>query len=124
LLLQELPAHDGKQADWQRLEMLANTIKDTELLELSSEDVLHRLFHEEPVRLYEPQPVEFKCDCSREKIEASLLTLGHDDLLALLEEKGSVEADCDFCNQHYHFDTIDIEQLFNVGRSNGSPVKH
>ena len=124
LLLQELPIHDGVQADWERIEMLANTITDSELLELSSEDVLYRLFHEESVRVYDPQPVQFKCDCSKQKIEASLITLGHDDLKALLEENGCIEADCDFCNQHYQFDAIDIEQLFSNGNSSGSSIKH
>lgn len=120
LLLQELPAHNGQEADWERIELLANTVTNDELLSLAPDDVIHRLFHEELIRVYDPKPVEFNCDCSRKKVEASLLTLGREELLALLEEKGAVEADCDFCNQHYHFDAIDIEQLFVVGKSNSS----
>jgi molecular chaperone Hsp33 len=112
LLLQELPVSKGQNADWERIAMLADTVKDDELLTLNPEDIMHRLFHEETVRVFEPQAVEFKCDCSREKVEKSLLTLGHKELLLLLDEKGSIEADCDFCNQHYLFDAIDIEQLF------------
>ncbi len=124
LLLQELPAHNGEKADWERVEMLANTITDNELLSLNFEDVIHRLFHEESVRLYDPQAVEFKCDCSKEKVEASLLTLGLEELRSLIEERGVIEADCDFCNQHYQFDAIDIEQLFNKEKLSGSPVQH
>jgi molecular chaperone Hsp33 len=124
LMLQELPEHEGKQADWARVEMLANTITDDELLNLNSEDIIHRLFHEEAVRLFEPQTVEFKCDCSKEKVENSLLTLGLKELRSLLEEKGIIEADCDFCNKHYQFDSIDIEQLFSEGHTGGSAVRH
>jgi molecular chaperone Hsp33 len=124
LLLQELPAHNGETADWERVEMLANTITDNELLSLNFKDVIHRLFHEESVRLYDPQAVEFKCDCSKEKVEASLLTLGLEELRSLIEERGVIEADCDFCNQHYQFDAIDIEQLFNKEKLSGSPVQH
>ncbi|PCI16826.1 MAG: Hsp33 family molecular chaperone HslO [Piscirickettsiaceae bacterium] len=124
LLLQELPAHNGELADWQRVEMLAGTITNNELLGLSSEEVIRRLFHDETVRLYEPQAVTFKCDCSREKVEKSLITLGHKDLLLLLEEKGAVEADCEFCNQHYQFDAIDIELLFSSDKATGSTVQH
>ncbi len=124
LLLQELPAHNGEKADWERVEMLANTITDNELLSLNFKDVIHRLFHEESVRLYDPQTVEFKCDCSKEKVEASLLTLGLEELRSLIEERGVIEADCDFCNQHYQFDAIDIEQLFNKEKLSGSPVQH
>ncbi|MEO1888662.1 MAG: Hsp33 family molecular chaperone HslO [Cycloclasticus sp.] len=124
LMLQELPEQDGKQVDWERVEMLANTITDDELLSLDSEEIIHRLFHGESVRAFEPQPVEFKCDCSREKVENSLLTLGQKELRSLLEEKGIIEADCDFCNKHYQFDKVDIEQLFNEGKSGGSTVQH
>jgi molecular chaperone Hsp33 len=124
LMLQELPEHEGKQADWARVEMLANTITDDELLNLNSEDIIHRLFHEEAVRLFEPQTVEFKCDCSKEKVENSLLSLGLKELRSLLEEKGIIEADCDFCNKHYQFDSVDIEQLFSEGHTGGSTVRH
>jgi len=124
LMLQELPMHEGEEADWERVEMLANTITDDELLNLNSEEVIHRLFHEETVRLFEPEPVEFKCDCSQEKVEASLLTLGLKELRSLVEERGVIEADCDFCNKHYQFDAIDIEQLFSEGKIGGSAVKH
>lgn len=124
LLLQELPAHAGKSADWERVEMLANTITDNELLGLSTEEIIYRLFHEESVTLYEPKPVQFHCECSREKVEASLLTVGHAELLSLLEEKGAVDTNCDFCNKHYHFDAVDIEQLFLTGQSSGSSTRH
>jgi len=124
LLLQELPAHNGEQADWERIEMLADTITNNELLDLTAEDVIHRLFHEESVTLYEPQAVQFKCDCSRKKAEAGLLTVGRAELESLLEEKGAVDTNCDFCNQHYHFDAVDIEQLFTTGKASGSTVRH
>ncbi len=124
LLLQELPAHAGQQADWERVEMFADTITNKELLSLPTDEVLHRLFHEESIRLYEPQAVTFNCDCSRAKVEAGLVTVGHAELLSLIKEKGSVETHCDFCNKHYHFDAVDIEQLFSDGKTGGSPVRH
>lgn len=124
MMLQELPEQDGQQVDWERVEMLANTIKDDELLTLNAEEVLHRLFHEEVTRLFDPQPVEFKCDCSRKKVETSLLTVGLSELRLLLEEKGSIEADCDFCNKHYQFDAVDIEQLFSAGKTGGPTAQH
>ncbi|ORU91538.1 MAG: molecular chaperone Hsp33 [Cycloclasticus sp. symbiont of Bathymodiolus heckerae] len=124
LLLQELPAQDDEQSGWQHVETLADTITQKELLSLSSEDVIYRLFHEESVRLYDPQPVEFKCDCSREKVETSLLTLGRNELTDLLKERGIIEADCDFCNQQYRFNTADIEEVFNAKPENTKPTVH
>jgi molecular chaperone Hsp33 len=111
-LLQELPAQKGADEDWSRIEMLANTITQEELLALPAAEVIHRLFHEEAVRLYEPEPVSFRCSCSREKVASSLISLGREELLSILQEKELIEADCDFCNHHYQFDAIDVEQLF------------
>lgn len=123
-LLQELPAQAGEQIDWERVEMLADTVTNDELLHLTPENILHRLFHEESVTLYEPQTVQFKCDCSRKKVEAGLLTVGYEELISLLEEKGHVETHCDFCNQPYSFDAIDIEQLFHPGATDEPIVRH
>ncbi len=124
LLLQELPAQQDEEDSWQRIEMLANTITQQELLELPPEQVLYRLFHEEKIRLFEPKPVKFQCDCSKPKVEASLINLGHAEILSILQEKGSVEVDCGYCNQHYHFDTIDIELLFSEDPNTPSPLLH
>ena len=104
--------------------MLADTVTNDELLHLTPENILHRLFHEESVTLYEPQTVQFKCDCSRKKVEAGLLTVGYEELISLLEEKGHVETHCDFCNQPYSFDAIDIEQLFHPGATDEPIVRH
>ncbi len=111
-LLQELPTQEGVDEDWGRIEMLANTITQEELLELPATEVVHRLFHEEAVRLYEPKPVSFRCGCSREKVASSLVSLGREELISILKEKELIEADCDFCNRHYQFDAVDVEQLF------------
>lgn len=119
LMLQELPAQHGEEVDWARVEMLADTITEKELLELPATEVIYRLFHEETVRLYDPEPVSFRCGCSREKLESSLIALGREELFAILEEKGAIEADCDFCNRHYNFDAIDVERLF-VGQGSGT----
>jgi len=121
LMMQELPAKHGEKVDWERVELLAETITDRELLELPATEVIYRLFHEETVRLYDPEPVSFRCGCSREKLESSLITLGRNELLVILQEEGAIEVDCDFCNRHYHFDAIDVERLF-VGDSVSAPL--
>ena len=127
LLLQELPAQQDEESEhdgWQHLEVLANTITDAELLELPAQQIIHRLFHEETIRLFDPQTVKFQCDCSKEKVEASLINLGHPEVLSILEEKGAVEVDCGYCNKHYSFDSIDIEQLFSDAPNAPTPVLH
>ena len=111
LLLQELPGQDGYQTDWEHIEILANTITEQELFELDCETLLYRLFNEENVRLFDPEPVEFNCTCSRANIETTLFALGAVELGAILKEQGSIEVNCEFCNERYHFDNVAVETL-------------
>lgn len=121
LLLQRLPGQagdlEGADEDWRRICLLAETIRDTELLGLPPEKVLHRLFHEETLRLYEPESVSFRCACSRKRISQALLGLGRDEVDAIIAERGTVDADCEFCNAHYSFDAVDIAALFSDATS-------
>jgi molecular chaperone Hsp33 len=111
LLLQELPEHKDFKSDWERIVMLADTLTAAELLSLDCEPLLHRLFHEEKVRLFDAEPVQFECACSKQKIEYALRTLGRQELEHLLEEKGAVEVGCEFCSKQYRFDRIDVQRL-------------
>jgi molecular chaperone Hsp33 len=111
LLLQELPEHKDFKTDWERIVILADTLTAPELLNLDCEPLLHRLFHEEKVRLFDAEPVRFECSCSKQKIEYALRTLGPQELEHLLEAKGAVEVGCEFCNKQYRFDRIDVQKL-------------
>lgn len=111
LFIQELPSQLSGQEDWERIEMLANTITEQEMMELGCEEMLYRLFHEEKVRLFKPQTVEFQCSCNSAKIDATLLSLGRAALEEILQDRGEIDVGCEFCNHHYHYDRVDIENL-------------
>ncbi len=112
LLLQELPAQLSNRADWARIEILANTVTEQEMLELDCETLLYRLFNEEKVRLLDDYPITFDCSCSQLKIENALRLLGRQELESILEERGQIEVHCEFCNKYYRFDKIDVAQLW------------
>jgi molecular chaperone Hsp33 len=112
LLIQELPAKQRDRDDWMRVEYLADTVTEGELLNLPSQELLYRLFNEESVRLFDSEPISFRCGCSRERIESVLLTLGNHEMESILEQEDSVEVGCEFCNRRYHFDRVDIGGLF------------
>lgn len=112
LMLQRLPGEALNDEDWRRVCILADTLQDDELLNTSPEVLLHRLFHEEDVRLFEPEPVAFRCGCSRDRIADALRGLGKAELDDILREKGVIEANCEFCNAHYRFDAVDVASLF------------
>lgn len=115
LLLQRLPAEHGDDEDWSRIGILAETVSDAELLGLPAEELLRRLFHEERVRLYEPEPVAFRCRCSVERIKSALRGMGRDEVEDIIAEQGEIRAHCEFCNREYRFDRVDVEHLFAPG---------
>ena len=122
LLLQALPADRQRDAEhraatWEHLNILADTLSAEELLSLDNQTVLHRLFHEEDVRLFDPRAARFECSCSAERSGNALISLGHDDALALLaEQNGEIEIDCQFCNTRYLFDRARLEDLFRIAQ--------
>ena len=112
LMLQRMPGESEDEDGWNRTTMLADTVTDQELLTLPVEQLLRRLFHEEDVRLFEPEPVAFRCDCSRGRIADTLRGIGRQEVDAIIAEQGSVEVTCEFCNRDYAFDAVDAHQLF------------
>ncbi len=116
LLLQALPARDQSPEErdryWSHLAALADTLDNGEFLDSGSETLLHRLFHREQVRLFEPAALTFGCSCSRERTATMLVNLGEQEVRDILREQGTVEIQCQFCHQFYHFDEQAVADLF------------
>lgn len=125
LLLQDLPGETSDEDGWGRVAHLGGTISEGELLDLPAREVIHRLFHEEDVRLFDAEPLSFRCGCSRERIETVLRGLGYAEVQDILREEGKIAVDCEFCNQHYEFDAVDAERIFAASVSPGvSHTRH
>ncbi len=116
LLLQRLPrdkaASEAADEGWERLVALSSTITDEELLKLEEREILHRLFHEEDLRLFEAESMRFSCSCSRERVANALRGLGREEVMDIIAERETVDVNCEFCNAHYGFDAVDAERLF------------
>ena len=106
----------GRNEDYNRIAILAASLKREELLELDADTILRRLFWEEDVRRFEPlagaQGPRFACSCSRERVSNMLRSLGREEIESILAEQGQVEVGCDFCGAHYRFDPVDAAQIF------------
>ena len=87
-----------------------------ELLTLQPAQVMHRLFWQETLRVFEPLTPRFACRCSRERVAGMLRGLGADEVGSLIEERGEAEVGCDFCGRVYRFDPVDVGELFTPGR--------
>jgi molecular chaperone Hsp33 len=125
MLLQKLPNGDAQQRAgaidtaaiddaWRRVQLIGETLTHEELRTLGDVEILHRLFNEDDVRVFEPSPVYFRCRCSRERVAGMLQGLGEAETRSVLAERGEVEVRCDFCNRAYVFDAVDVAQLFNA----------
>ena len=114
MLLQLMPGQESLQREqfWEFAVHLGQTVKEEELLTLDNEVLLHRLYHETELRLFEPRTTRFKCRCSREKMEQVIISLGEKEALDIIKEQNQVEVNCDFCNTNYAFDAIDVTLLF------------
>jgi molecular chaperone Hsp33 len=122
MLLQRLGERGGEGASsaaiddaWRRVQLIGDTLTPEELSTLADAEILHRLFNEDDLRLFEPSPVYFRCRCSRERVAGMLQGLGGAETRSILAERGEVEVRCDFCNRAYVFDAVDVAQLFNTG---------
>lgn len=125
MLLQALPASSEQHADeFDHLSKLTDTIKDEELFTLPAEEILYRLYHEEEVRLFAPQAIQFRCTCSRERCEQALLQVGQAEVEAMIHEQGQIDMHCDYCGTHYQFDAIDAQALFAEGCTRGDGALH
>ena len=113
LFLQKMPSADQRDLDgWTRAEALASTVKPEELLELSAEELLTRLFHEETVRVFDAQVVSNDVPEDWEKIGNMLRTLGREEVYAVLTERGEIVIRDDLGNLEYRFDKAAIDDLF------------
>ncbi len=109
--------HIGRSEDFNRIALLAATLTADELLTLQPAEVMHRLFWQETLRVFEPQQPRFACRCSRERVAGMLRGLGAEEVESLIAERGEAEVGCDFCGAIYRFDPVDVGGLFTPGHA-------
>lgn len=112
MLLQVLPSETEQNDAFEHLSMITDTIKADELFSLDTQTVLHRLYHEEDIRLFEPMSVSFNCRCSKERSAQAIRSIAKSEIDDILKEQGKIEMGCEYCNTQYIFDSIDIEGIF------------
>jgi len=121
LLLQQLPNENSDDPDgWERLTKLAETLKAEEALQLNVPEILKRLYHEETLRVYEPQPAFFNCNGCGERVEAMLRQVAREELDALVADTGKVEVTCEFCAKQFSYDAVDLNALLAANAVGGS----
>ena len=107
LMLQQLPEQiaegDVRDEQWNTLCILTDTVQPTELMALTSEELLFKLYQEETVTVYPAAPVLFKCRCSRERSADAIALLPESEREEILAEQGDITMTCELCGETYRF---------------------
>lgn len=117
LLLQALPAESRTFDDddgYTRALTLAQSFSNDELLSKNLESLLHLAYHQEQVRVFNSEPVEFRCSCNRDRIDGMLQGMGLREVDEILSEQEHIEVTCEFCDVTYRYDRVDADALFNA----------
>jgi molecular chaperone Hsp33 len=118
LMIQRLPPEgetlrrEAAEEGWRRAVILMSSSTSAELVaaDLTPEQLLFRLFHEDGVRVYRRHPLLARCRCSRQRVETLLRMLPADEL-AQMKVDGRVTVTCQFCSAAYGFDEDALHAL-------------
>jgi len=111
IMVQYLAAEGASHGDdWTRARVLAETARDDELLDpvLDAERLLYRLYHEDGVTVYTPQPINHACTCSRDRMFEMLKGFSSQDRKDM-EDDGRLEVTCQFCSNVHEFKLAEFE---------------
>ena len=78
---------------------------------ISALELVRRVLSDFELEVLEESPVEYRCYCSRERVTRALVSLGREELRALIDEQGEAELTCQFCDRVYHYDRGELEAL-------------
>lgn len=116
MVAQENEDQIGINEHYNRIAILASSLKREELLTLDVDTILRRLFWEEQITRFEPLQGDtaprFSCSCSRERVGKMIVGLGREEAESILTERPDIEVTCEFCGMQYRFDPVDAAQLF------------
>lgn len=89
----------------------------------SAQDLIGHLLVGSSFKILEQRDITYRCDCSREKVSDALLSVGPEELKAMLEEDGQAELNCYFCNEKYVFEEKDLQHLLEQAQELNSQKK-
>ena len=83
---------------------------------MTPEQILGRLLGDFGLEIMDRMPTQFACNCSRERVEKALISIGKKDLREMIAEGKTVTLNCHFCGADYAFDVEDLEKLLRQSR--------
>jgi molecular chaperone Hsp33 len=111
-IIQLLPFADNEIID--RLEKKVNEITSiTALLDqdMTPEMILEHILGEFGLDIMDKIPTAFECNCTKERIEKAIISIGQKDISEMIEDNEPIEVNCHFCNSHYHFSVDELKEI-------------
>ncbi len=105
---------------WDHIIHRTANFNSQDLLMCDYETILRKLYPEEEIRIFPSVPIAFECTCSRQRGGEAILLLGREEAEEELKNNQVIVVTCDFCNQEYVFDRVDVRKLFE-DKGNSSP---
>lgn len=84
---------------------------------LDAEGIIKEILGDIEFRVHEEKQVEYRCNCSKDRLERALISIGKQELVELINEQGKAELVCHFCNSKYHFDKEELVKLLEKATS-------
>ncbi|MBO5339899.1 MAG: Hsp33 family molecular chaperone HslO [Oscillospiraceae bacterium] len=78
---------------------------------LDAAGLLKEVLSDFELEILDSHPVEYRCYCSRQRVERALISMGRDEMAAMLAEQGEADLTCQFCDEVYHFTKQELEAL-------------
>lgn len=105
------PAGETLQADGSKVQADAENQAARERLAALLQEIFKDVPEEYQPEILAEREIRWECDCSRERIESALLTIGRRDLTEIIEEDGEAELQCQFCCKKYHFNKDELVEI-------------
>ena len=78
---------------------------------LDAAGLLREVLSDFELEVLDTHPVEYRCGCSRDRVERALISMGHEELDEMIKEQGEADLTCQFCDNVYHFTKEELETL-------------
>lgn len=117
IMLQKMPAistsctEEELAETWNEAKIFMQSLNENEVFnaDLSSEEILHRLFHGNKLQISHNRDYQFGCRCSKEKLLSTIQTFSEDEINSMIENN-KISATCNFCNETYVFDPAELRK--------------
>ena len=78
---------------------------------LTPENILAEITQGMDLKIEDKEPISFRCDCSRERVEKALILMGRDEIKSMIDEGKGADVNCKVCSKDYHFTTEDLTAI-------------